>query len=265
MKLLALLIALLFFAVAPGGAAAQAPPAVPAAAPASPLKQMIARANQEWRRFGGQVVLLDRLFIASWPLLRPGQKTAEQRRCAEIRDRFWAPVTGKAADSESKPGREGAPICDVAWSAVFISALVKEAGVSPVDFQFSDTHAIYVRHIIRRYREATEKGDPAPPFIPHNVEDRTPARGDLICATRRGENERVLRVFYDFNEFMFSDAMASHCDLVVVVNMRARRLHAIGGNVRDSVSLSVVALDEHGRLVRTLDRPWYVVIENRLP
>ena len=55
-----------------------------------------------------------------------------------------------------------------------------------------------------------------------------------------------------------------HCDIVVRVLPRA--VEAIGGNVRDAVTLSRFATDTTGRLLpRGAGEPtWFAVLENRL-
>ena len=54
-----------------------------------------------------------------------------------------------------------------------------------------------------------------------------------------------------------------HCDIVVEV--QPGKLHAIGGNVADSVTRSVFPLDAQGFLSPIAARPFFTVIENRLP
>jgi len=54
----------------------------------------------------------------------------------------------------------------------------------------------------------------------------------------------------------------AHCDLVVKSDGRV--LEAIGGNVRNSVSKSILELDSEGRLQPVERRSWFIVLENRL-
>jgi hypothetical protein len=49
-----------------------------------------------------------------------------------------------------------------------------------------------------------------------------------------------------------------------VVNKNGRTLEAVGGNVRNSVSKSVLELDDRGRLKPVPRRPWFLIMENRL-
>src|SRR5437762_398518 len=59
------------------------------------------------------------------------------------------------------------------------------------------------------------------------------------------------------------DRGPGHCDIVVEV--RTGEVHAIGGNVGDSVTRSVFPLDGSGFLSPISARRFFTVIENRLP
>jgi len=59
------------------------------------------------------------------------------------------------------------------------------------------------------------------------------------------------------------DRGPGHCD--IVVEIRPGEVHAIGGNVADSVTRSVFPLDESGFLSPISARRFFTVIENRLP
>ena len=68
-----------------------------------------------------------------------------------------------------------------------------------------------------------------------------------------------------FGEYRGSEVLSTahtHCDLVV--GKPDQTLEAIGGNVRNSVSKSVLELDAEGRLQSTPRRPWFLVLQNRL-
>jgi hypothetical protein len=143
--------------------------------------------------------------------------------------------------------------------------VLREAGVAEADFAFNETHAVYVKAIVKRHREAAARRDPPPAIVPHDVRDYAPRPGDLICAVRPAEGARTLTVFFDHRAWDEAGPPFGHCDIVVRVDRSLRRLGAIGGNVKDTVARSIVALDAEGRVIPTLERPWYVAIENRLP
>jgi hypothetical protein len=52
------------------------------------------------------------------------------------------------------------------------------------------------------------------------------------------------------------------CD--IVVETKGQTLQAIGGNVRNSVSKTILTLSAEGYLQITSHRPWFLIIENRL-
>lgn len=243
---------------------------------------LLARLEAEWRLFGdgrrGHVVDLRRIgppLPARWA----GNLTPEGRLCRHIRDAYWTPVSGSPDRSElarrASDPPAGAPVCDNAWSAVFVSAMLRHAGTTAGDFRFDPLHSVYVKDILHRYRawEAAPDRNERPLFVPHPLETRAPQPGDLICATRRRESEAILRAIFlpsgpraQASWDAALDAMDfGHCDIVAAVDRRSRTLSAIGGNVQDTVSKTLVPLDDEDRPVRTIERPWFIVIENRLP
>ena len=46
--------------------------------------------------------------------------------------------------------------------------------------------------------------------------------------------------------------------------MRGRYVHAIGGNVKDSVTMSLYPVDSRGRLVPFAGKSWFMVVEMRV-
>lgn len=235
----------------------------------------------EWRLFGdgrrGHVVDYRRAGPPEPP--RWSDEGAPERRlCDRIRAAYWTAV-GPVDRSElaATPLREAGrlPICDTAWSAAFVSGALRVAGVQARDFRFDARHSVYLKDILRRHRawQAAPDRNPMPLFVPHPLETRAPQPGDLICATRRRETEAVLRVLFlpEGPRAMAAwdaalEGMAfGHCDIVVGVDAARRTLRAIGGNVQDTVALSLLPLDARGNLMRSIERPWFIVVENRLP
>jgi hypothetical protein len=94
---------------------------------------------------------------------------------------------------------------------------------------------------------------PGAVFIPRHLNQRPPAVGDLICAARDGGGTTLENL----------DRGPGHCDIVVEV--RPGEVHAIGGNVGDSVTRSVFPLDGSGFLTPISARRFFTVVENRLP
>lgn len=242
---------------------------------------LLAWLDAEWRRFGdgrrGHVVDLRRVGPPDPPSW--SGDTPERRHCERIRAVYWAPLPGGVAHSELTPPERrdpaAPPVCDNAWSAAFISAALREAGVSGRDFRGDALHSAYLRDILRRGRAhgAAPERVGRPLFEAHPVESRAPEPGDLICATRRRENEAVLRAVFlptgprarQAWDAAVEAVDFGHCDIVVAIDRRARTLSAVGGNVQDTVARSLVPLDADGRVLRTIERPWFMVVANRLP
>jgi len=120
-----------------------------------------------------------------------------------------------------------------AWSAAFISWLSCQAGWTASEFPRSIAHWPYV--------DAALAGTG-----PYRAEaaDHLATPGDLLCADR-AENRPPLRRPED-RQAEAGQARPLHCDLVVA--RAPGRLFVIGGNVADAVTLSILPLDDAGRL-----------------
>jgi hypothetical protein len=135
----------------------------------------------------------------------------------------------------------------VPWSAAFISWDIQSAGV-PRDLFCPDArHTIYVERMVLRARQSGAA------FIPHHLNERAPQVGDLLCASRDSGGTTLENL----------NRGPGHCDIVVEV--RPGEVHAIGGNVGDSVTRSVFPLDASGFLSPISARQFFTVIENGLP
>ncbi|HTE38759.1 MAG TPA: DUF2272 domain-containing protein [Reyranella sp.] len=199
---------------------------------ASTRTSMVLLAVQEWARYGRQTIT----YPASGPSLAEQQGVQERDAPERIRD-YWKSV--------GKPDLSG--LNDVPWSAAFISWDIESAGVSRDLFCPDARHTIYVERMVERARR------PGAAFVPHHLAERAPQVGDLLCASRDGGDTTLENL----------NRGPAHCD--VVVEVRPAEVHAIGGNVADSVTRSVFPLDESGFLSPISARRFFTVIENRLP
>jgi hypothetical protein len=217
----------------------------------------IAIAQREWRLFGsivndappGTLPDLGEAKPERAPGLwqRVGEYWFEGQNAGEP-DHAW---TGK----HDEFGREFAPAVDgnYAWSAAFISYVMRIAGAGP-RFPYSPSHFVYIDIAARMARGepggwAIRAADPA---------EIAPIPGDLIC-TGRGA-AKFLR-YADLPAGRFT----GHCDIVVQDTPDGWAV--IGGNVDDAVTLKHVPHDGNGRIAgpdgasydsRT---PWMVVIQ----
>ena len=198
---------------------------------ASARTSMVLLAVQEWARYGKQTIVYP---IDGKP--RTEQEGFTEREAPERINDYWKSV--------GRPNLTGLDT-EVPWSAAFISWDIESAGVSRDLFCPDARHTIYVERMVGRARA------PGAAFVPHHVNERAPEVGDLICAARENGGTTLENL----------NRGPGHCDIVVEV--RTDQVHAIGGNVRDSVSRSVFPLDANGFLSPISGRPFFTVIENR--
>ena len=200
---------------------------------ASAKESMILLAVQEWFRFGRQTIDATRPGAPTVEILGVQETSAPER----IND-YW-----KSVDKPELTGLD----TEVPWSAAFISWDIASAGVSRDQFCPDARHTIYVERMVLR------ESRPGAAFVPRQVNERAPQPGDLLCAARDGGGTTLENL----------NRGPGHCD--IVVDVQPGKLHAIGGNVHDSVTRTVFPLDEQGFLSPISARPFFTVIENRLP
>jgi len=136
-----------------------------------------------------------------------------------------------------------------AWSAAFISWVMKQAGVP---YRFNNNHSVYFRHYIKARADA----DQGEPYWGFKRSERTPAVGDLVGYVREpGVTFGDAEAF-----FAATTRYKSHSDIVVAT--APGRIEVIGGNVKNAVVKKTLAVDADGRLV---DRgnAWFVVLGAR--
>lgn len=210
--------------------------------PVSPFKtKILAIARAEWVYFGQQNVVYQEAgesipHVGFWE----DDDVAHSYRV----NRYWQAV--------SRPGITGRD-CQQPWSAAFISWVMSAAGVPEEQFPPASAHWVYLTKIIsksaRLYRS----------FVPRAIKEYKPQPGDLICASR---GFLTLPFIPDPTQMVLLENTKIHCD--IVLERKGQTLEAIGGNVRNSVSKSILTLDQDGYLQPTPGRAWFLVIENRL-
>jgi hypothetical protein len=236
---------------------AHAPPF--ARQPYEPFSRLDATAiaMDEWRLFGSRV---DDSMPGTRPAPLPWQKPERWPGLWERIGEYWwigmnagtrfSRWTGKH-DAEGRvfPASQDG---DYAWSAAFISYVMREAGAG-ASFPYAPDHAFYVdagwyadRLAHPRYAVRAER-----------VEDYAPEVGDLICfGTGRDRSLRFddlpVRFFY------------GHCD--IVTERKPGQLVVVGGNVDDAVTMKHVPTTSDGRLATTDGHvvdpryAWFVVV-----
>ena len=129
---------------------------------------------------------------------------------------------------------------NVAWSAAFISWVMKTAGAGS-NFRYSSAHTDYVGEA-KRNRLANNSN----PFKAYRLTEVAPRPGDLVCVERQDANGNWSGVTYDNVDQGFR---ASHCD--VVVKVQPGQLITVGGNVSNSVSDTSVSINSVGRVIQS--------------
>lgn len=222
---------------------------------------MLRIAEAEWRDWGGRVVTAD----------RPGPADAAETRPEHFPRilAYWRAVDrdGPGAVARNRPlyraalqgQAEGATLwTEPYWSAAFVSYVMRSAGIDRAEFPDAAAHATYVDAMIAQAARFPD----AAPFIPHGVSERAPQPGDLVCADRSGRG-----MLTDWRQ-RAADAgrfRPMHCDIVVSTGLGF--IGAIGGNVRDAVTLTRFPADASGYLAPRAPGAgvgWFAIFENRL-
>ena len=124
------------------------------------------------------------------------------------------------------------------WSAAFVSWVMCEAGLGDMaQFRRSSAHRDYIDQAIR----ASDGNAPEAAYAAYDAGEKPIAPGDLLCNSRAGFDYRSLA---DRRDHPVNNAL-THCDIVVKVE--AARVLLIGGNVDQSVSLTVLPLRKDDR------------------
>jgi len=132
------------------------------------------------------------------------------------------------------------------WSAAFISWVMCEAGLGDMaQFERSVAHRVYIDQAIR----ARDGSAPDAAYIAYDAGEESIEPGDLLCNARGQADYRSLADRRpDTGRFA-----PTHCDIVVKADDAALRFLVIGGNVQDSVSLTILpAVQEEGRQMRPI-------------
>lgn len=233
-------------------AGACAMPEPPLSYPPAARERMLRIAIAEWRDWGSVVLDPETGAPADAAESRPENFPRVLAYWRAVPDENGAIARNRARYREGSPALWSEP----PWSATFISYVLRGAGVDGREFPPSAAHSVYVDALIAdalRYPDAA-------PFVPHDPDARAPQVGDLVCADRSAAPIRAWRDrAADAGRFR-----PMHCD--IVVRVRPGHVDAIGGNVREAVTLARFPTDASGVL---LPRPpggaaWFAVFENRL-
>lgn len=234
-------------------------------------RRIVDIATQEWAYFGFQTIdttEVDTRFLPEGIVpddinpeiaaprmarqyLRIGEFDSDDRLAATIGGYWSAAPEGPGAIAAqnrawSAPGGDSVR-WRRPWSAAFVSWVMCEAGLGEMtQFERSVAHRVYIDQAIRaRDGEAPESA-----FVAYDAGEEEIEPGDLLCNARGDADYRSLADRRpDTGRFA-----PTHCDIVVKVDRPAMRFYVIGGNVLQSVSLTILpgVIDE-GRALRPID------------
>jgi hypothetical protein len=135
---------------------------------------------------------------------------------------------------------------DYAWSAAFISYVMRIAGAGP-HFPYAPDHSLYINYAAR-----AAKGEVRDPLlIAENPASYAPRLGDLVCFPRGWAAK--LR----FGDLPTAHPFPAHCSIVVAGGNDA--MSVIGGNVDDAVTLEHLHTNDAGELSGNREN-WFAVL-----
>jgi hypothetical protein len=241
-------------------------------------------AVQEWGFFGFRVVdQTDARAIAAREAdgLRPDDPQPDPRRRGRRRPRlppedaarvaasiagYWA-VTPEGSwiverQNDEWKGPDGiAARWNAPWSAAFVSWVMCEGGLGGgSQFVRAVAHHAYIDQAIR----ARDGRAPEAAFVAYDIGETDVAPGDLLCSSRRPAYRTIAE-----RRRQMGVGARSHCDVVVKVDAARERILAIGGNVRGTVSLKLIAASAGaGKLLRPVGagdetRPFFAHLKLR--
>jgi hypothetical protein len=135
-------------------------------------------------------------------------KEGNPKTLQRLRD-YWIKGAGVRADDNH--------YINQAWSAVFISYLMRKAGAGN-DFKYNQSHSQYITQAIKNRKENNSKKFKG--FKPNEVKVNV---GDLVCYPRQAGVNYNSQAGYK-----------SHCDLITQI--KGDYAIGIGGNISDSVT-----------------------------
>jgi hypothetical protein len=258
-------------AVALAGCALAPPRLPPTTVPPEKVQRVVALALAHWQRWGAREARLAR-GDAPLCLLQPdGGCATVDDGCGDERsaalcprvDDYWRAVPPFEPRHDCRTtdrcvlrwpaDAPEPPAWTPAWSAAFVSALLREAGFSQTEFRADEAHVRYV--VAARDGQAS-----AFELLTLPAQARP---GDLACALR-GRAAWTEAGLAGLNDGRPGTTM--HCDIVVAVDPSARSLQAVGGNVQQTVARTTVDLDDAGRLSADINPHgrWVLLMRPRL-
>ena len=149
-------------------------------------------------------------------------------------------------------------ISDVAWSAAFISSIMRAVPLDEnTEFSYDASHVTYITSAIEQSLRDLVGGESTSFYRACDPGKTKPRIGDLFCYHRHieGTPHPYAQKGPSLFKSLFRDIANgeepishSHCDIVVNVDSDSSKVTVIGGNVHNSVTEKVLNLNERGVL-----------------
>jgi len=205
-------------------------------------RRIVDIAIQEWGFFGFNILDQTSEFESS---LRDAQRSQEARlspresvRLANSIAGYWsitpdgAWILRRQNDVWNGPNGIAARWRDP-WSAAFVSWVMCEGGFGELNqFHRAIAHHVYIDQAIEARGTDSDSA-----YVAHDVGELPIEPGDLLCSARRA----AYRSIADRAEHI-GDGIRSHCDIAIKVDKFNEQVLVIGGNVRGSVRLKLLAV-----------------------
>lgn len=140
------------------------------------------------------------------------------------------------------------PGVSTAWSAVFVSFMVKSAGATAQEFAFSSAHSEFVFEAIANQTNGSGV------FRAHPINAYAPKIGDIIQNNRLGNK-------FDYAHARANKSYFSHTAIVVEEGSdgSGRYVRTVGGNEGDTVGDRTVRLKPNGTIQQPKSTPSYYI------
>jgi hypothetical protein len=239
-----------------------APPEPPLPYPPAARERMLRIALVEWEEWGRRDRIAGDPPAAATPEADPANfprvlaywRAVDEDGGAVARNRPRYAAAVAAGGGAARPAV--ALWQEPAWSAAFISFVLRGAGVDRREFPPDAAHGAYVDALVRD----AERFPDLAPFVPREPAAYAPRPGDLACADRGPDPiDHWRQRAADRGRFR-----PMHCDIVVEAGPGFVLM--VGGNLGDAVVRTRFPADGSGYLLPPLpgNPVWFAVFENRL-
>jgi hypothetical protein len=198
------------------------------ALPSSP--QSVSTTTAPGGRLRARIVHMAKEQLAKWS---QGKKTETDPAMRATLAGYWGAVR------KSSAAIEAAIDARAAWSAAFLSWVMREAGAGTA-FRASSAHTAYIA-AAKKHRNAGDQSK----FWAYRISEARPEIGDLVAKDRKPKGQSVCAgTTYDNVE----RGGVAHSDIVVGIDSANGKMTVVGGNVNDSVATHLIQLTADGHL-----------------